>query len=406
MTLANDPGPAERLAARNRIRGLRPRIMNRELALVFIVSFGALTSLYLLLSVVALYAESVGAGGIGAGLATGVLLLSTVAAELATPRLMTRLGPRLSLGLGLVLLGGPALALPATRTTGGILAISAVRGVGFAIIVVVSGAMVASLVPNERRGEGLGLFGVVVGVPSIVALPLGVWLAKNVGYPPVFVAGAVAALATLVVIPGLPGRTAQSEQPVGILAGLRMSTLLRPSIVFATTAMAAGVVVTFLPLAVTGGSGNLAAMALFVQGATATAARWWAGRHGDRHGSAGLIIPGVLTSAAGMAALVLTSSPAAVIVAMVIFGIGWGFAQNASLALMFERVSPSGYGAVSALWNLAYDAGLGLGAAGFGLVAAQTGYPAAFALTAGVVLLAVVPAWPDRRSAQPAPADG
>ena len=49
-------------------------------------------------------------------------------------------------------------------------------------------------------------------------------------------------------------------------------------------------------------------------------------------------------------------------------------------------------GTVSALWNLAYDAGLGVGAAGFGLVAAQTGYPIAFALTAALMLTALVPA--------------
>jgi hypothetical protein len=39
---------------------------------------------------------------------------------------------------------------------------------------------------------------------------------------------------------------------------------------------------------------------------------------------------------------------------------------------------------VSAVWNLAYDAGMGLGAAGFGVLAVRTGYPAAFALAAAV----------------------
>jgi predicted MFS family arabinose efflux permease len=80
---------------------------------------------------------------------------------------------------------------------------------------------------------------------------------------------------------------------------------------------------------------------------------------------------------------------------MVIFGAGFGVSQNATLALMFERVSTSGYGTVSAMWNLAYDAGLGVGASGFGLLAAQTGYPAAFGLTGVLVLAALAPAWHD-----------
>jgi len=384
------------LAAGKEVNASRPRIMTRALTLVFVSNFGAAASFYLLLSAVPLYVTSVGAGGIGAGLATGALMLSTVAAELATPRLVARFGYRLVLAAGLLLLGAPALALTASASMAAILAVCVVRGLGFAITVVVGSALVASLVPHERRGEGLGLYGVVVGVPSVVALPLGVWLAGHAGYPPVFVAGAVAALAGLAVVPGLPGRDPRPEHPVGVLAGLRTPALVRPSMVFSATAMAAGVVVTFLPLAVTQASGNLAALALLAQAAAATLTRWWAGRYGDRHGPAGLLMPGVLAAAVGMLALVLTASPAAVVAGMALFGAGFGVTQNASLALMFDRVSTSGYGTVSALWNLAYDAGLGLGAVGFGVLAAQTGYPAAFALTAALMLAALAPAWRDR----------
>ena len=51
---------------------------------------------------------------------------------------------------------------------------------------------------------------------------------------------------------------------------------------------------------------------------------------------------------------------------------------------------------MSAIWNLAYDAGIGAGAFGFGVVAARTGYPAAFAATAVLVLAALVPLGQDR----------
>jgi hypothetical protein len=45
----------------------------------------------------------------------------------------------------------------------------------------------------------------------------------------------------------------------------------------------------------------------------------------------------------------------AVVAGSLIFGAGFGFAQNATQAMMFERVPASGYPTVSALWNLAYD---------------------------------------------------
>lgn len=362
--------------------------MTRSLLLVFAASFGATVSFYLLLSVVPLYATSGGASGIGAGMTTAALMLSTVAAEFAIPSLVNRFGYRMLFGVGLFLLGAPAIVLTKSASMAVILAVCVVRGLGFAVLVVVGSALVASVVPPERRGEGLGVYGIVVGIPGVIALPLGVWLTGQVGYPPVFIAGAAAALAGLIVVAGLPGRTPKPEQSLSILAGLRTGALMRPAIVFSATAMAAGAVVTFLALALPN-AGNLAALGLLAQAVAATASRWWAGRHGDKHGPARLLIPGVVVAAVGIGMLVMIANPIAVLAGMLLFGAGFGVTQNASLTLMFNQVSPGGYGTVSALWNLAYDAGLGLGAVGFSVLATQTGYPAAFACTAVVMLLAL-----------------
>ncbi|MFD7158289.1 MFS transporter [Kribbella sp. NPDC059898] len=117
-----------------------------------------------------------------------------------------------------------------------------------------------------------------------------------------------------------------------------------------------------------------------------------AGRYADRVGPAKLLAPALLFAAVGAGSLVFLPSPVAVLVGSTCFGIGFGAAQNLTLTLMYNRVDRSRYGQVSALWNLAYDGGWGLGAIVFGLVVSGVGYPLAFALAAGVVALAVVPA--------------
>jgi MFS family permease len=71
----------------------------------------------------------------------------------------------------------------------------------------------------------------------------------------------------------------------------------------------------------------------------------------------------------------------------VLFGAGFGVLENATFALLLERLPEA---KASAVWNFAYDAGYGAGPAVFGLFAARTGYPAAFALT-GIAVLAVIP---------------
>jgi predicted MFS family arabinose efflux permease len=368
----------------------KPPLVTRPLMSAFAISFGAMTGFYLLLTVVPLYAASVGAGDVGAGMATGVLMLSTVLAELAIPRLVTRFGARAVLVAGLLLLGAPSLLLPVATTMPAILAVCLVRGVGFAIVVVVGGALAAELAPAQRRGEVLGLFGAVVGVPAIVALPLGVWLVDRVGYAGVFVAAAAAALAGLAAVAGIPARRSSPQQPLGMVAGLRTPSLTRPAVVFAGVAVAAGIVVTFLPAMLAGASANLVALGLLAQAVTAPVARWWAGRFNDRRPSAPLLAPGVLVAAAGIAILVVTRHPAAVVAGMLLFGAGFGVAQSASLTIMLRHVPPTSYGTVSAVWNLAYDAGLGVGAAGFGLAAAQAGYPAALAVTTVLMLTTLI----------------
>jgi len=156
------------------------------------------------------------------------------------------------------------------------------------------------------------------------------------------------------------------------------------------------VVVSFLPLA-TGVSGDVAAAGLLVQALTATISRWWAGRRGDRTGHARLLVPALAIASLGMITMIWLASPAAVIVGMCLFGTGFGICQNATFALMIDRMPPAGAGTASALWNLAYDAGYGAGPAVFGVAVIHTGYPAAFALTA-VLMLAALPAARRERS--------
>jgi MFS family permease len=376
----------------------RRRIVSGPLALVFLSEFCALTSFYLLLSVTPMYAAAAGASSAGAGLVTSVLLLGSVAAELAAPVLMRRNGYRAMLAAGALLLGVPALALLAGGSLASIVTVSVVRGFGFGLCMVMTGALTALLLPPERRGEGLGLFGIVATAPGVVALPAGVWLAGHIGTAVVAGLAAASALVPVAAFPWLPGRAgrhtavapADAGRADGLLAGLRRAGQLRPFLIFAASTVVAGVVVSFLPLAA-GVSGNVAAAGLLAQALTATISRWWAGRRGDRSGHARLLIPALAIASLGMLTMIWLASPAAVIAGMCLFGTGFGICQNATLALMIGRMPPSGLGTASALWNLAYDAGYGAGPIAFGMVVSHTGYPVAFALTA-VLMVAALPA--------------
>jgi predicted MFS family arabinose efflux permease len=375
------------------------RLLSVPLAVTFLAEFTSLTSFFLLLSVMPMLAVAARAGSSAAGLITGSLLLGTVAAEAVATAAIRRFGCRVVLAAGAVLLGAPALAILAREPLAVMVSVSVVRGFGFGLCGVVTGALTAMLVPAERRGEGLGLLGLVSGVPAVVALPAGVWLAGHHLAAAAAAMAAIAGLLPLAAIRWLPGgrearRTAFAGRRPGSRSPRRMAgPALRLPLIFAAATVAAGVLDSFLPIA-KGIPSNLTSAALLVQAITATLSRWQAGKRGDRYGHARLLIPALGVAALGMAAMMALGSPVMIFAGMALFGAGFGVIENATFALLIEQLPEA---KASALWNLAYDAGYGAGPAVFGLICVRTGYPAAFALTSALILAALPVALRERK---------
>jgi predicted MFS family arabinose efflux permease len=345
-----------------------------------------------LLSVVPLYADMSGGGSSGAGLATAAFMLATVLAQVQMPRVLNRFGYRTVLAAGLLFLGLPAFFYTAVGELAPVLAVTLVRGVGFGIVTVVFAAVVVELAPPERRGEALGLYGLAITLPTIFCNALGLWLVDHSGYGLVFFLGGVGPLLGLVAVLGVRvGGTTQREnreESAGFLAGLRRGPLLRLFLLFSASTVATGVLVTFLPLAAPESGPFSAAAALLVVGGTSTASRWWAGRFSDRHDPHRLLAPGLLAAASGMVAL--SQGGLILLGGAALFGTGFGLLQNSTLILTMNRVPKSEYGLGSTLWNVAFDAGTGVGAFFFGFVISATGFSAAFYLSAGLLIVALV----------------
>lgn len=104
---------------------------------------------------------------------------------------------------GLQILGAPAPALLSSARLPIILAGCVARSTGVEITTVIDSSTVAWLVPADRRGEALELYGVVGGIPAIVGLPPGAWLAGHVGYWLVFSVGALLPLAPVANVPAV-----------------------------------------------------------------------------------------------------------------------------------------------------------------------------------------------------------
>jgi predicted MFS family arabinose efflux permease len=366
----------------------------RDNLLLYAASVGGDLAFYLLLAAVPALASGADAAAT-AGTATFALMIGAVIGELAAPPLAGSAGQRGAFAGGLVLLGLPSIVLALSPGPEAIVAVSAVRGVGFGLTVVVAGSLAASLLSDDRRAEGLGLYGLVVGIPAIIGVPLGVQLAETIGAAPVALLGAAAALMSVpcVLLIQHDERRRPSASADGARARGLGRAVLPSAIAFASTTVAYGVLVTLLPVA--GGTrvGGAAAGCLLLQSTATTVARWASGRIHGQVPVISHVIGGLAAVLAGTTLLVVAQEAAGLALAAVLFGAGFGVIQNVTLVVMFERVDRASYDAASAVWSVAYDGGMGAG----GLIAAVSavsvgavGAYAAASLVVGATLIVAV----------------
>ncbi|SDG13820.1 MFS transporter [Pseudonocardia oroxyli] len=377
----------------------------------------------LLLPVLPLWVSRAGSGEFGAGATTGVFMLTTVLTQLAVPWLLRVLGYRAVFASGLVLLAAPTPFVLGTAELGPVLALNAVRGIGFGLITVAGSALVAELVPPAEHGRASSRYGLAIGIPGLALLPLGVATVDALGFTGVFWTATASPLLAALLVPFLratsptprrhasdPGVEELARSEAGVdrvspdpVAGRRAFVLagLGPMAAMLAGSVAQGGLTTFLPL-VAPGAGVAVPVALFALALGGVLGRGVAGPLVDRRGPGRLLLPGGVLSALGMGVelLAVGLSPWLLVPGALAVGLGFGLVQNDSLVALFAAAGPARYGAASAAWNIGFDAGTGAGASGLGAVAQPFGFRAAFGVAA-LLLLATTPL--TRRRSSPTP---
>ena len=346
------------------------------------VAAGAMSAFSLPLASVHAQVAAAGVDSVGASMLTSVFYAGIVCGEFVAAGVIARIGLRRATVAGLIGLGIPALVAVCWPRYELWVLCNALRGVGFAFVVIATAAIVAAAARDDRLGSALGGYGLIVGIPSLVALPLGLLLGDNGGYRVVLVAAAVAALGVLPLALRLPRAAEESESEPGSRPGsaktrsrrprgagmrdiLTSSRVLSPLLALGFAAATSAAVIVLVPIASSASTAGLWALVALAAGAPA--ARFAVGRLGDRFGARTLLVPGLFVCVTGLLFAVMTDNPIALVAGSLCVGCGFGVVQNASLHALCEKRPRRELAAASALWNLAYDLGLALGGIGVGI---------------------------------------
>lgn len=158
------------------------------------VNFLLMVNYYGLMVVVANYAMRLyDAPASLAGLAASIFIIGTLVARIATGRILDRIGRKRMLVIGAALEVAFSALYLAGMDFGMLFVLRFLHGFAFGACSTSIGTIVTALVPDDRKGEGVGYYMLSVTLGAAVGPFLGMYLTQTAGAETLFVVAAIAA---------------------------------------------------------------------------------------------------------------------------------------------------------------------------------------------------------------------
>ena len=348
-------------------------------------------------------------------------LLAITAVIVSAGRLGDRLGRRRLLIAGLLLFALACGLCGAAPSLPWLIAARTLQGLGAAIMMAMTLAMVGDTVTRARTARVMGLLGTMSAVGTAMGPGVGGLLLSAWGWRALFLVGApLGLLAAALACRYLP----VDQPPVPLATGARFWRSLQSASLRAGLAMSALVsaviMATFVvgPFYLSRGLGlDPASMGLAMAVGPGVAALTGipAGRLTERFGSQPATLTGLAVMASGTLSLCLASGLVTYLGSLITLTSGYSLFQAANNTAVMSAVDAAHRGTISGLLNLSRNLGLIFGASVLGAMFAWTtpdlthatpqsvadGLHATFALATGLILLATAMAWQRQNRRRP-----
>jgi MFS family permease len=323
-----------------------------------------------------------------AGVLTAAYAAGTLVGSIPGGMLAARAGPRMTVYVGLFLMGASSLAFGLLDHIAGLDAARFVQGFGGACTWSGSLAWLIGEVDVGRRGSAIG-GALAAGIAGALFGPVVGTLAHALGRAPVFSAVAVVAAALAVAAALLPAPTAPPERgPTRLWREVRRPAIVLGMWLTALPAIASGTLNVLAPLRLSAlGATAVGIGATFLVAAGAEALVSPAvGRLSDRRGRMFPLRIGLAAAAVVLVCFPLANSVTVLASVVVLASVTLGAFWAPAMALLSDAAEAAGLsqGYAMALINLAWAAGQIIGAAGGGTLANVTSDAVPFALSAGL----------------------
>ncbi|GKU84774.1 MFS transporter [Niallia sp. NCCP-28] len=331
-----------------------------------------------------------------AGLIVTIFLISAIVIRPFAGNFMQKIGkkPIFIVALVLFLMGTLLYFLP--QSVGGLLLVRAFHGIGFGIATTATGTIVADLIPNSRRGEGMGYYSMSMNLAMVIGPFLGLMAINSWGVQLLFIIASICALLSLgtglaIKLPKQENRQVHAhakQKHTFKWSNIFEPSALSISFVAALFGIAYSSILSFVSVyANSKGLASVSGYFFVVYAVLMLMARPFTGRWFDRYGANVIIYPCIVLFAVGMFILSGMHTAGLFLVSAGLIGIGYGTLFPSFQTIAIQSAEPQRRGLATATFLSLFDSGIGIGSFLVGFIGDKIGFSSLYFYTSIYVLL-------------------
>ena len=355
-------------------------------------TFTVFLSAFQLLPTAPFHILDLGGTTFASGLFLGFLTYSSAFSAPLTGAIADRVGQRRVLLTSSTALAVFSIAYAFISSVPVLLSLVLIHGVFWSGLLSASAAYMTNMLPERRRAEGIGYWGLSSVGAMAVAPSAGFWIYRH-GWVWLCVGSAALNLIMAGIAWHLRGEGRKAAESLHDSATSRRSLLewrvLIVSITLFLYSFGYGGITSFTALYADANHVTPKSIYLTTLAIVILLTRPMAARLGDRFGYRRIFLPCLVLISVGLACLAVGGSRGWMIVSAICFGLGFGTAYPVYVGYVMRGVAPARRGAAFGAILAAFDTGIGTGSTTMGWTIQHFGFAAAFGMAAALSALAV-----------------
>ncbi|WP_259455721.1 MFS transporter [Bacillus sp. PK3_68] len=308
--------------------------------------------------------------GATAGLFTTVLLGAAIVVRPFTSRWIEQHGKQAIFLISLLIFVCSSIAYSFFSSIIPLLFIRFIHGLGFGIATTVTIAIVADIVPDSRKGEGIGYFIMSSNLAMVIGPFIGLRILDGFSIHSLFFVSAFFSLSAFLL--GCTVRLPKEQQVTPLPGSKKFFAFEKTTIPIAITgaffSFAYSSVLSFMPVfADERGLAREAGYFFAVYATVLMISRPFTGRWFDAHGKNVIVFPSILLFASGMFCLGMAKEAILFFVAAGLIGMGWGTLFPSFQTIAVQEVEPHRRSVATATFLSIFDIGIGGGSFAAGI---------------------------------------